>query len=65
VIATVNDGEPTQSILVIGEETTPDIEKRMRTEIMERNGANIVTTGGEGEVNLEAEAEVENEGKRG
>jgi hypothetical protein len=50
---------------VIGEETITDVERRMRTETMEGNGANIVTTGGEEEVILEVEAEAENEGKRG
>jgi hypothetical protein len=50
---------------VIGEETTTDVKKRMRTETMEGNGASIVTTAGEGEVILEVEAGAENEGKRG
>jgi len=50
---------------VIGEETPTDIEKRMRTETIEGKGANIVTTGGEGEVILEVKVEAENEGKRG
>jgi hypothetical protein len=61
----VSDGEPTRSTLVIGEETPTDIEKKMRTETIEGKGANIVTTGGEGEVILEVEVEAENEGKRG
>jgi hypothetical protein len=49
----------------MGEETTTDVETRMRTEIMGGEGANIVMTGPERETILEVEAEAENERKRG